>query len=159
MENIPHSINKPNELPYGDSFNNEFTGDSLYPQYNTYGYRVDSFKNKTVSDTVYNNVDSLANAGFCCISSIKCFCCGKTLETFDKNDDPWIKHIQLSRDCKYVASCKNKKYIESVQELSDLNKVSLIHRIFNNRKFKYGFVLFGYIIPFSIYIYRKLRKN
>ncbi|VVC86612.1 unnamed protein product [Leptidea sinapis] len=71
--------------------------------------RVKSFKNWPYNDNNKCNIRKMAEAGFYSIATgvhdadaVKCFLCGKQLDGWEPEDDPWAEHKSHSPYCAFV---------------------------------------------------------
>ncbi|XP_041352484.1 baculoviral IAP repeat-containing protein 7-B-like [Gigantopelta aegis] len=62
--------------------------------------------------------DLLATAGFFYAGhgdSVRCFCCGGTLRSWERSDDPWIEHAVWFPRCTYVIQEKGEQFVREIQ--------------------------------------------
>ncbi|XP_026324409.1 baculoviral IAP repeat-containing protein 5 [Hyposmocoma kahamanoa] len=71
--------------------------------------RIKTFKNWPFSDKEKCNVKNMAEAGFYSVATgdedadaAKCFLCGKELDGWEANDDPWAEHKSHASQCAFV---------------------------------------------------------
>lgn len=71
--------------------------------------RIKTFKNWPFSDKNKCNIRNMAEAGFYSIAtgtedadSAKCFLCGKELDGWEADDDPWTEHVKHAAKCAFV---------------------------------------------------------
>ncbi|CAG4975843.1 unnamed protein product [Colias eurytheme] len=71
--------------------------------------RVKTFKAWPFSDDFKCNVRNMAEAGFYSVATgdddadaAKCFLCGKELDGWEPNDDPWAEHKSHAAKCAFV---------------------------------------------------------
>ncbi|XP_014362127.1 baculoviral IAP repeat-containing protein 5 [Papilio machaon] len=76
--------------------------------------REKTFKNWPFSDKNKCNVRNMAEAGFYSVATgtddldaAKCFLCGKELDGWEADDDPWAEHKSHAGKCAYVQLGKN----------------------------------------------------
>ncbi|XP_055709463.1 baculoviral IAP repeat-containing protein 5.2-B-like [Phlebotomus papatasi] len=70
--------------------------------------RLESFKNWDFSRSKTCNEKKMAEAGFFCIGcdSAACFMCGKELDGWEEQDDPWVEHKRHAPQCQFVKNWK-----------------------------------------------------
>ncbi|XP_041363973.1 baculoviral IAP repeat-containing protein 2-like [Gigantopelta aegis] len=91
-----------------------------WPQYKDYVSRMDSFVDwprKYVTQTPH----SLASSGLFYIGSadrVTCFDCGITIRNWEPEQDPYVEHLRLSPDCRYVSSLSRNDPSNSAQVTS-----------------------------------------
>ncbi|CRK90640.1 CLUMA_CG004343, isoform A [Clunio marinus] len=90
--------------------------------------RIASFKNWQYSESDKCSVQKMAEAGFFYTGhgedddSATCFVCGKVLDGWESNDDPWEEHEKHAPNCRFV----NTHLIQddySVEQLFNLAEV------------------------------------
>ncbi|KAI4464853.1 deterin [Holotrichia oblita] len=70
--------------------------------------RKESFTAWVFSDNQKCSASKLAEAGFYFIGSktepdaVQCFLCGKSLDGWEEDDDPWQEHKKHSQNCKFA---------------------------------------------------------
>ncbi|XP_026761192.1 baculoviral IAP repeat-containing protein 5 [Galleria mellonella] len=71
--------------------------------------RIKTFKNWPFNDKNKCNVKNMAEAGFYSVATgdddadaAKCFLCGKELDGWEANDDPWQEHKSHAAKCAFV---------------------------------------------------------
>lgn len=76
--------------------------------------REKTFKNWPFSDKKKCNVRNMAEAGFYSVATgtddvdaAKCFLCGKELDGWEADDDPWAEHKSHAGKCAFVQLGKN----------------------------------------------------
>lgn len=73
---------------------------------------------------------SLADAGFFYTQrndEVTCFCCGKSINQWLLNDDPWIKHAVGSPHCPYIRFKKGTDFIKKAKELHQNRQQNFIN--------------------------------
>ncbi|RVE50003.1 hypothetical protein evm_005356 [Chilo suppressalis] len=71
--------------------------------------RIKTFKNWPFNDKNQCNIRNMAEAGFYSVATgdddadaAKCFLCGKELDGWEANDDPWAEHKSHAAKCAFV---------------------------------------------------------
>lgn len=71
--------------------------------------RIKTFKNWPFNDKHKCNVRNMAEAGFYSVATgvddadaAKCFLCGKELDGWEADDDPWAEHKSHAMKCAFV---------------------------------------------------------
>ncbi|XP_032684301.1 baculoviral IAP repeat-containing protein 5 [Odontomachus brunneus] len=90
--------------------------------------RIKTFNNWpfTISDKC--NSECMAAAGFYAIGNndepdlVECFMCGKQLDGWEPDDDPWDEHVKHQSNCSFVKLNKHDEKEWTVDELYDLYK-------------------------------------
>ncbi|GJQ86548.1 putative baculoviral inhibition of apoptosis protein repeat [Trypoxylus dichotomus] len=98
-------------------------------KFSSESHRKDSFKSWIFTEDKRCNATKLAEAGFYFIGSkneadaVQCFLCGKALDGWEENDDPWSEHQKHSPNCNFAklgkAECKLTpyEYIDIIMEI------------------------------------------
>ncbi|GAB0096769.1 baculoviral IAP repeat-containing protein 5.2 [Sergentomyia squamirostris] len=70
--------------------------------------RLKSFKDWDFSESQSCNAQKMAEAGFFCIGreAAACFMCGKELDGWEEQDDPWMEHKKHAPQCYFVKNWK-----------------------------------------------------
>ncbi|XP_012543660.1 baculoviral IAP repeat-containing protein 5 [Monomorium pharaonis] len=74
------------------------------------------------------NAESMAAAGFYVVGDsnepdlVECFICGKQLDGWEPNDDPWSEHKKHQSSCPFVKLNKQDEKNWTISELYDLYK-------------------------------------
>ncbi|XP_017119253.1 baculoviral IAP repeat-containing protein 5 [Drosophila elegans] len=78
-------------------------------------HRVESFKDWPFPETSSCSISKMAEAGFYWTGTKRendtatCFVCGKTLDGWESEDDPWKEHLKHAPQCEFVKlSCAEK---------------------------------------------------
>ncbi|XP_055344938.1 baculoviral IAP repeat-containing protein 3-like [Paramacrobiotus metropolitanus] len=74
---------------------------------------------------VTHRANDMARAGFFFMEAgedrVRCFCCGRKLEKWTVDDDPWIEHAKFEPDCAYLIEKKGHHFIYDVQKLHNMD--------------------------------------
>lgn len=90
--------------------------------------RIKTFDNWPFKDSDKCNVKSMAAAGFYFVGNndepdlVECFICGKQLDGWEPEDDPWSEHVKHKSDCPFLKLNKQNEMEWTVNELYDLYK-------------------------------------
>ncbi|XP_014482777.1 PREDICTED: baculoviral IAP repeat-containing protein 5 [Dinoponera quadriceps] len=74
------------------------------------------------------NLECMAAAGFYAIGNndepdlVECFICGKQLDGWEPDDDPWDEHVKHQTNCLFVKLNKQDEKTWTVEELYELYK-------------------------------------
>ncbi|KAG7210885.1 hypothetical protein KM043_012366 [Ampulex compressa] len=74
------------------------------------------------------NPERMAAAGFAAIGGsgepdlAECFICGKQLDGWESNDDPWGEHVKHQPQCPFIKLDKRDESLWTVRDLFDLFK-------------------------------------
>ncbi|XP_059613684.1 baculoviral IAP repeat-containing protein 5.2-B-like [Phlebotomus argentipes] len=117
--------------------------------------RLKSFKNWQFSKSKKCNERKMAQAGFYCTGSESavCFVCGKELDGWEEEDDPWVEHKKHAPQCSFV-KMRKKETDYTVKEF-----VILIETVLKNQEEK---VHMDDVMKFRELMYSmrdKLQKN
>ncbi|XP_047995398.1 baculoviral IAP repeat-containing protein 5 [Leguminivora glycinivorella] len=97
--------------------------------------RVKTFKNWPFNDKNRCNVRNMAEAGFYSVATgdddadaAKCFLCGKELDGWEPEDDPWSEHKSHASKCAFVQLGKNEDEL-LLSELLSVVKQYMINEL------------------------------
>ncbi|KAJ8682770.1 hypothetical protein QAD02_018562 [Eretmocerus hayati] len=88
--------------------------------------RLQTFEHWPFSSDVQCNPDSMAAAGFYAIGGkdepdlAECFMCGKQLDGWEPDDDPWQEHKKHQSNCPFISLGKKNEGSMTVKELFQL---------------------------------------
>ncbi|XP_055683232.1 baculoviral IAP repeat-containing protein 5-like [Lutzomyia longipalpis] len=106
--------------------------------------RLESFKNWPFKKNTSCNSEKMAEAGFYCIGGDEaaCFVCGKELDGWEEEDNPWVEHKKHAPQCQFVKINKKEDnltvkefhlivetFLKNQQEKIHKDKMMQFHRV------------------------------
>ncbi|KAH8374843.1 hypothetical protein KR200_007296 [Drosophila serrata] len=108
-------------------------------------HRVESFKDWPFPETSPCSISKMAEAGFYWTGTKRendtatCFVCGKTLDGWESDDEPWKEHLKHAPQCEFVKVGCAEKELTVTQFLEILGTVVKGSIIKNVKTFKLNF--------------------
>ncbi|EFN75940.1 Baculoviral IAP repeat-containing protein 5, partial [Harpegnathos saltator] len=90
--------------------------------------RIKTFDNWPFKISDKCNSECMASAGFYTIGNsdepdlVECFICGKQLDGWEPDDDPWNEHLKHQSNCSFIKLNKQDEKDWTVDDLYDLYK-------------------------------------
>uniref|UniRef100_A0A1B0D169 Uncharacterized protein n=1 Tax=Phlebotomus papatasi TaxID=29031 RepID=A0A1B0D169_PHLPP len=78
----------------------------------------------------------MAEAGFFCIGcdSAACFMCGKELDGWEEQDDPWVEHKRHAPQCQFVKNWKKEDDYTNKLEKAHLDDIMKLNEVMDKMR-------------------------
>ncbi|XP_055336723.1 baculoviral IAP repeat-containing protein 3-like [Paramacrobiotus metropolitanus] len=111
-------------------------GELYFPAMKEYRDRFATYANWP-GQVVSQRPMDMANAGFFfnegVWDQVQCFCCGRKLAQWTRDDDPWIEHAKYEPQCAYLLEKKGLRFVREVRRLHDMDKLKWAGSLRKNR--------------------------